>query len=212
MECFINWCNNNQGFSSMILSVITAIISLYVMWKTNKNSKELSKKQLESETHIAMCQDELQRWQIKIATYPYRIDCWEDLHNLKEETEILKTAFSIIDYSELSYSEIAQRLTPMDTLYKTSLLSLVRFLNLFPINNGIEMVTLRECIIKNRGIIGKFKVLGDNLSQEEQQQRNDEKKYDITQFSKGLNVISKNLIDVLNVAERDLYIGDKLKK
>lgn len=208
MMCVISWCNSNQGFISMILSIVTVIISLYTLHKTNKKSEELSKRQLELEKNIAVRQDELQRWQIKIDTYPYRIECWKTLFELREKTETVKMAFSVIDFSELSYGDIMRRLNLIDTLYKESISALIQFTNLFSENLEEDISILKMCVIKNSEIIGKFGVLSDCLTKDEEQSRIEEKKDDIAKFSKGLNIISEKLTAILGAAAKDLQIGE----
>lgn len=208
MMWLISWCNSNQGFSSMILSIITAVISLYTLYKTNKKSEELSKKQMQLEKNIAVRQDELQRWQIKIDTYPYRIECWKTLFELREKTEIVKMAFSIIDFSELSYGDIMRRLKSIDSLYKEGITVLMQFANLFSQNLEEDILILKMCVTTNREIIGKFAVLSDCLTKGEEQNRTKEKKDDIAKFSKGLNIISEKLTAILGAVEKDLQIGE----
>lgn len=208
MMCLISWCNSNQGFSSMILSIITAVISLYTLHKTNKKSEELSKKQMQLEKNIAVRQDELQRWQIKIDTYPYRIDCWKTLFDLREQTETVKIVFSITDFSKLSYSDITRRLKSIDTLYKEGVTALMQFSNLFSENLEEDILILKMCVTTNLEIIGKFGVMSDCLTKDEEQSRIEEKKGDIAKFSKGLNIISERLTAILGAVEKDLKIGE----
>lgn len=208
MMYLISWCNDNQGFISMILSIVTVIISLHTLHKTNKKSEELSTRQLELEKNIAVRQDELQRWQIKIGTYPYRIECWKTLFELREKTETVKMAFSVKDFSELSYGDIMCRLNLINTLYKESISALIQFTNLFSESFEEDILILKMCIIKNTGIIGKFGVLSECLSKEEEQNRIKEKKDDIAKFSKGLNIIDEKLTSILGAAEKDLQIGE----
>lgn len=207
MMCLISWCNSNQGFSSMFLSIITAVISLYTLYKTNKKSEELSKKQMQLEKNIAVRQDELQCWQIKIDAYPYRIECWKTLFELREKTETVKMVFSITDFSKLSYSDITRRLKSIDTLYKEGVTALMQFANLFSENFEEDILMLKMCVTTNLEIIGKFGVLSDCLTKEEEQSRIKEKKSDIAKFSKGLNIISEKLTAILGAVEKDLQIG-----
>ena len=46
MEQIIDWCNHNQGFISMILTIITILIYIFVMYKSNKNAKEIAQEQI----------------------------------------------------------------------------------------------------------------------------------------------------------------------
>lgn len=152
VSSFIEWCNNNQGFTSIILSVVTFGITLYVMYKSNDNSKKISEKQAELEKNIALRQEDMQRRQIKVDTYPYRVDCWEKLYMLREETEILKTAFQVETFSNLSIREISGKLQPFYTTYKESVIALNRARNIFPVSSCGKIDYIKLCVEKNNSI------------------------------------------------------------
>jgi len=205
---FIEWCNNNQGFTSIILSVITIGITLYVMCKSNDNSKKISEKQAELEKTIALRQEDMQRRQIKVDTYPYRVDCWEKLYMLREETEILKTAFELDAFSDLSISEISKKLQPFYSTYKESIMALNQARNIFPVSSREKIDYIKLCVEKNNSIICKFRIYNDILTAEKKKVKEEEKKHDILQFSKGLNIISRELSEVLRLVDKDLCIAD----
>lgn len=204
----IQWCNDNEGFVSMLLSAITALISLYVMYKSNDNSKKISEKQAELEKNIALRQEDMQRRQIKVDTYPYRAECWEKLYMLREETEILKTAFQVETFSNLSIHEISTKLQLFYTTYKESVIALNRARSIFPVSTWEKLEHIKRCVVKNNSIICKFKIYNDVLTEEDKKGKEEEKKHDILQFSKGLNIISRELSEVLRLVDKDLCIAE----
>lgn len=208
ISSFIEWCNNNQGFTSIILSVVTFGVTLYVMYKSNDNSKKISEKQAELEKNIALRQEDMQRRQIKVDTYPYRVDCWEKLYMLREETEVLKMAFQVVNFSELEISEISRRLQSFENTYKECVLVLNQARNIFPINTWKKLDYIKLCVEKNNGIICKFRIYNDVLTDEDKKGNEEEKKYDLLQFSKGLNIISRELSEVLRLVDKDLCIAE----
>jgi len=205
---FISWCNDNQGFLSLVLSVITVLISLYIMYKSNKTSKVIAKKQTEFEKEMSLRQEDLQRRQIKVDTYPYRLDCWKKLYLLKEETEILKTAFQVVKFSELSLTEISERLKSFEKTYKECVLVLNQSRSIFSADTWGKLELIKACVIKNNNIIAKFKMYNEILTEDEKKDKDEEKEHDISQFSKGLNIISRELQDVLTSVEADMCIAD----
>lgn len=208
ISSFIEWCNNNQGFTSIILSVVTFGVTLYVMYKSNDNSKKISEKQAELEKNIALRQEDMQRRQIKVDTYPYRAECWEKLYMLREETEILKTAFQVETFSNLSIHEISAKLQPFYTTYKESVIALNRARNIFPVSSWGRIDYIKLCIEKNNNILCKFKIYNDVLTEEDKKGKEEEKKHDLLQFSKGLNIISRELSEILRLVDKDLCIAE----
>ncbi|MCR4718258.1 MAG: hypothetical protein K5768_01345 [Firmicutes bacterium] len=93
MICLIEWCNSNQGFLSAVLSILTVSVSLIVMWCSNRNAATILKKQQKQEKEIELRQEDMQRRQIKVDTYPYRLECWKTLYRIKDVVEILKLGF-----------------------------------------------------------------------------------------------------------------------
>lgn len=208
MSEIINWCNTNEGFLSLALSVITLFISLYIMYKSNKTSKVIAKKQTEFEKEMSLRQEELQRRQIKVDTYPYRLDCWNKLYLLKEQTEVLKTAFQVVKFSELSFPEISRRLQSFENTYKECVLVLNQARSIFSADAWGKLELIKACAINNNNVIAKFKMYNEILTEDEKKDKDEEKEHDISQFSKGLNIISRELQDVLTSVEADMCISD----
>ena len=92
MKCLIEWCNINQGFISAILSIVTVMITIYVMWRSNKNSRDILEKQLNQDKEIELRQEDMQRRQLKVDSYPYRLECWKVLQTIKYIAGILSIA------------------------------------------------------------------------------------------------------------------------
>lgn len=208
MSEIINWCNTNEGFLSLALSIITLFISLYIMYKSNKTSKVIDKKQTEFEKEMSLRQEELQRRQIKVDTYPYRLDCWNKLYLLKEQTEVLKTAFQVVKFSELSFPEISRRLQSFENTYKECVLVLNQARSIFSADTWGKLELIKACAINNNNVIAKFKMYNEILTEDEKKDKDEEKEHDISQFSKGLNIISRELQDVLTSVEADMCIAD----
>ena len=84
----------------------------------------------------------------------------------------------------------------------------MQFSNLFSENLEEDILILKMCVTTNLEIIGKFGVMSDCLTKDEEQSRIEEKKGDIAKFSKGLNIISERLTAILGAVEKDLKIGE----
>ena len=52
MKIIINWCNYNEGFLSMFFSVMTIIISLVVLHRTNKLNKSIAENQWKQQKEL----------------------------------------------------------------------------------------------------------------------------------------------------------------
>lgn len=100
----IKWCNDNQGFISAILSVLSillAFISLLI-------SLKISQRQRKNDYELALRQEDLQKRQIKLDTYPYRVDCFETLCRLKGFTESSRKLLTAAKIEENTPEQIQQ--------------------------------------------------------------------------------------------------------
>lgn len=102
MAYFANWCNVNQGFLSAILASASLIISSVAI----VISLVTSRKQRKDQISIAKRQEDLQKRQIKVDAYPYRIECWKVLIYLKMITEGLKNMSKAINFHEKSPAQL----------------------------------------------------------------------------------------------------------
>ncbi|WP_461810480.1 hypothetical protein, partial [Faecalimonas sp.] len=106
---FIKWCNDNEGFLSMVLSIITVIISLFIMWKSNKNTLKISEKQMELESKIAFRQEKIQQNQIKVYTYIHKIEYIKVLYDLKQAIELFYAVCDVGNLDKDNFDKLFQR-------------------------------------------------------------------------------------------------------
>ena len=102
MNAIIEWCNSNQGFVSAILATVSLLISSIAI----VISFATARRQRTDQLLIAQRQEDLQKRQIKVDAYPYRIECWKVLIYLKKFTEGIKSMSRITDFHEKSPSQL----------------------------------------------------------------------------------------------------------
>lgn len=204
----IQWCNDNEGFVSMLLSAITVLISLYVMYKSNDNSKKISEKQAELEKNIALRQEDMQRRQIKVDTYPYRLECWECLYRLKDDMEMLKTLFDTVNVYKLSFSDLSRRYKKLKINAVDTLLKLETSKNVFPVDTWRKIDKLKCAFLKIDNNFNIFQMFSEILTEKEQQEREKEKKELLQTVSAEIVSMLKVSSEVLRLVEGDLCIAD----
>ncbi len=198
----ILWCNQNQGFLSMILSIVTICVSLYVMYRSNKNNKIISERTNQIEKNIALRQETLQTYQLKIDIFQYKIEVLRCLEDLRNKMESLKDLFELIPtLKNNSFDNLYQRYqnNPLDKniiIEKINQGKLLFPKELSPLFND----TVKYFSNINNAFL-RFKFLSESLTQDEQNKLQQKKEDDI----KIIYNSSKDILYDLNKLIKYIY-------
>lgn len=208
----INWCNNNEGFLAMLLSFTTVIVSvfvsLFVMYKSNKVSKDISREQMKLEKKLSAQEQRMQLWQLKVSTYTYKLDYIKFFYSLKNKISLLYFWFKTANLKESSFTDIYDKYCKLNLNYDDIMSYLEQSKNVFPKNiikfiDDIEMY----CNLINENF-SKFGVYSKILNEDEQFDKLEEKEKDILKITSWADSILYDLKQLISLANKEAQISD----
>lgn len=203
---FINWCNDNEGFVSALLSMLSillACISLLI-------SLQISRRQRKNDHELALRQEDLQKRQIKLDTYPYRVDCFETLCKLKEFTESSRKFLDGMKIEEKTPLQIKQIYSILHKKIDDSgtdvILKLIEGENVFQVSEWKKLKEIRKYYDR---ICFSFSLLSaldkDFLSEEE---KSAVKKERASMIKDDVRKLDELLLSTILAVGPDLCISD----
>lgn len=208
----INWCNNNEGFLTMLLSFTTVLVSvfvsLFVMYKSNKISRDISREQMKLEKQLSAQEQRMQLWQLKVNTYTYKLDYIKFFYSLKNKISLLYFWFKTANLKESSFTDIYDKYSKLNLNYNDIMSYLEQSKNVFPkdivkLIDDIEMY----CNLINENF-SKFGVYSKILNEDEQFNKQEEKEKDISRIKSWADSILFDLKKIIIFANKDAQISD----
>lgn len=205
MVCFINWCNNNQGFLAALsaittfpVSIIAIIVSIIVMIKTNKQDKQ-----------IELRQEDIQRRQLKVDTYPYRLECWKTLINLETLIDMISIMLNLHSFKEKSFINIfdsyQKLLVNSELTQRQVTLCLRQAETVFPVESWNKIKSIKSNFIKMDNAFAEFKFLDEYLSEGE---KGDRKKHNVKIITECVKTLKAEIKSTISLVDIDLCIAD----
>ena len=141
---FIKWCNDNQGFVSALLSMLSILLACISLLA----SLYISRRQRKADYELAVRQEDLQKRQIKIDTYPYRVECFETLCRLKEFAESSRKLLNEAKIEEKNPAQIQQIFSilhkKIDDSGSDVILRLIEGENVFQVSEWKKLKDIRK--------------------------------------------------------------------
>ena len=204
----IEWCNSNDGFLSLILAGVTVVISVFTMWRSNRTANIISKKQMDLEKFIAMRDAEIQRRQMKISTFTYKLDFIKMLYQLQIDFEMLSFLCKIPDLKGKSYFEIYDKYSKIKIASDDYIGSLEQAKNIFTRDSH----KFFDDIIKHFDIVtnlfSKFGVYSKILTIDEQSRLQTEKENEIDKIKEAVSCTLYDLQKLILIVNKDTNISD----
>lgn len=182
---------------SIIISFLSAIISGIAIVFAVRVPKQ-----------IAIRQEELQKRQIKVETYAYKLEYVKILYDLKQNMGLLQVIFSIKNLSNDSFSKLYYRYSTLSISYSDIIVNLEQAKNIFTSDSTKFLDDIKRYFTTVNELFSKFKIYGDVLTNDEQKEREKEKVTDLKELKLAVSCILYDLETVIPIINDDIRISD----
>lgn len=192
----------------MILTIITIVITIVVMWKSNKNANDIAEMQMNFEAKTLLRQEEIQKRQIKVATYTYKLDYIKSFYKLEYSMKGLYGILKLIDLDKESFSKLYDKYNRLNLEYTDIISSLELSKNVFSTEtfDFIDDIKMYFTIIHENFF--KFQMYSKGLTIDEQNNLKKEKEDGIKKINDAIQCILYDLRTVLPKLNKDICISD----
>lgn len=204
----IEWCNDNDGFLSLILAAVAVVISLFTMWRSNRTANIISEKQMDLEKKIALREDQIQKRQMKIATFTYKLDFIKVLYKLQADIEMISLICQIPDLNKKSYFEIYDRYSKIQIVSDDYKGSLEQAKNIFTRDSHKFFDDIIKYFHIVTNLFSKFGVYSRILTEDEQMRLQAEKESDIDKIKEAVSSTLYDLQKLMPIVNKDTNISD----
>lgn len=204
----IEWCNDNDGFLSLILAAVAVVISLFTMWRSNRTANIISEQQMDLEKNIATRDAEIQRRQMKISTFKYKLDFIKMLYKLQADFEMISLICQIPDLNKRSYFEIYDKYSKINISPDNYKAVLEQAQNIFTKDSHKFFVDIIKYFNVVTNLFSKFGMYSSILTEKEQNRLQNEKESDIHKIKEGVSYILIDLQKLMPIVNKDTNISD----
>lgn len=182
---------------SILISFISTVLSLIAILFAVQVPKQ-----------IAIRQEELQKRQIKVETYAYKLEYIKILSALKHNMGLLQAMLSIKDLSNDSFSKLYCMYSTLSISYSDIIVDLEQAKNVFTADSTKFIQDIKRYITTVNELFSKFKIYGDVLTNGEQEEREKEKVTDLKKIKFAVSCILYDLEKVIPIINDDIRISD----
>lgn len=182
---------------SVVISSISVVVSGVAIWFAIRVPKE-----------IALRQEEIQRRQIRVQTYVYKIEYLRTFYKLKDDMQALQSVFVFINLGKENFHRAYERYSKLNIQRTEIMMALQQSKSVFTAKSWVFLDRIRNEFKVIDDTYRGFNLYASIMTETEQREREEERKSGLRNIQATLSLITHNLDCLLKILNEDIAISD----